>query len=503
MNQNPISIPTKRLAASILTTDMAFTLNNILSWDNLNNLQASDFGTYGRGVFRNSSNSQIEFFTFDPSTIASATITILTRGNDYSGGTVDGAKTKYNWPQGTTYVDLGSNPPALLEDYMDKTSNETVGGIKTFTSSPVVPTPTNPTDAGNKAYIDNGLLQGAADASTTVKGIARLAQSPNSTKGTCTITIASPAVITFNSHGLTAGDSVQFTTSGALPTGITASTTYYVIAAGLATNTFEISATFGGTAINTSGSQSGTQTLIKVTPVAVGDNDNRIGTAGQILAAVGNNTDIAVGSGNKNVTQTGLQHSAENYAADSSVSANTITVTLSPVPTSYSAGMPIRVKVANATTGATTINVNSLGAKTVKKYIAGAQADLTTGDIIANQTVAMIYDGTNFILQATQQPAYFTGFGTWTAATADGAAHQVTTDCLLVMYGGSGSTFGGTAVYTDSANPPTTQRGVITAVNNLGSSSIVVPVKKNDFYKIVQTGSPAGGTSFFYLIPIS
>lgn len=134
-------------------------------------------------------------------------------------------------------------------------------------------------------------------------------------------------------------------------------------------------------------------------PLAVGDNDSRVPTANQALALVGNNTDVAVGTGNKFVTQTGLQHSAEQYAADSSVSANTITVALSPVPTSYTDGMPVKVKVANATTGTTTINVNSLGAKTVKKYVNGAIADLISNDIIANQTVTMVYNsGLGFMI---------------------------------------------------------------------------------------------------------
>ncbi len=74
-----------------------------------------------------------------------------------------------------------------------------------------------------------------------------------------TITIASPAVVTWTSHGLVAGDVVVFTTTGALPTGITASTAYYVISAGLATDSFEFSATRGGTAVITTGSQSGVQ----------------------------------------------------------------------------------------------------------------------------------------------------------------------------------------------------------------------------------------------------
>lgn len=77
---------------------------------------------------------------------------------------------------------------------------------------------------------------------------------------TVTITIASPAVVSWTGHGLVAGQSLSFSTSGALPTGITAGTQYFVIAAGLGANSFEISATKGGAAINTSGSQSGTHT---------------------------------------------------------------------------------------------------------------------------------------------------------------------------------------------------------------------------------------------------
>lgn len=80
--------------------------------------------------------------------------------------------------------------------------------------------------------------------------------------GTVTITIASPAVVSYTAHGLAAGDAVVFATTSALPTGLTAGTTYYVISAGLTSNAFEVSATSGGSAVNTSGSQSGTQSVI-------------------------------------------------------------------------------------------------------------------------------------------------------------------------------------------------------------------------------------------------
>jgi hypothetical protein len=79
--------------------------------------------------------------------------------------------------------------------------------------------------------------------------------------GTFTVTIASPAVFTKTAHGLTAGDKLIFSTTGALPTGLTAGTTYYVISAGLTSNDFEVSTTEGGSAVNTSGTQSGTHSI--------------------------------------------------------------------------------------------------------------------------------------------------------------------------------------------------------------------------------------------------
>lgn len=74
-----------------------------------------------------------------------------------------------------------------------------------------------------------------------------------------TITIATPGVVTMTNHGLVAGTPIVFSTTGALPTGITAGVTYYVIATGLTANEFQFSATLAGAAVNTTGGQSGIQ----------------------------------------------------------------------------------------------------------------------------------------------------------------------------------------------------------------------------------------------------
>lgn len=76
-----------------------------------------------------------------------------------------------------------------------------------------------------------------------------------------TVTIASPALFTAVAHGLVAGDKISLTTTSALPTGLAVNTDYYVIAAGLTADDFEVSATPGGAAVNTSGVQGGVHTL--------------------------------------------------------------------------------------------------------------------------------------------------------------------------------------------------------------------------------------------------
>lgn len=69
-----------------------------------------------------------------------------------------------------------------------------------------------------------------------------------------TISVATPAVVSLTGHGFKANQGVVFSGSGTIPTGITAGTTYYVSATGLAADTFQISATVGGASINTTGS---------------------------------------------------------------------------------------------------------------------------------------------------------------------------------------------------------------------------------------------------------
>ncbi len=85
------------------------------------------------------------------------------------------------------------------------------------------------------------------------------------------------------------------------------------------------------------------------------------------------------------------------YAVDS-VGTDAYAITPSPAITAYAAGQEFTFKAGTANTGAATLNVNGLGAKTIKKSVT---TDLSTGDILANQIVEVVYDGTNMQMTST------------------------------------------------------------------------------------------------------
>lgn len=88
------------------------------------------------------------------------------------------------------------------------------------------------------------------------------------------------------------------------------------------------------------------------------------------------------------------------YATDSG-STDAYAITLSPAITSYTTGLLIAFKANTANTGAASLNVNSLGAKTIVKVVGGITTALATNDIRAGQIVLVEYDGTNFQMQST------------------------------------------------------------------------------------------------------
>lgn len=108
--------------------------------------------------------------------------------------------------------------------------------------------------------------------------------------------------------------------------------------------------------------------------------------------------------------------------------ADALTATVLPAPTAYTTGMWVRIKSSSANTTTTpTLNLNSLGAKTITRQDGTA---LNIGDISADGIHTYSYDGTNFQLLDPVAPN-IGSLGTATSATG--------TDFIAVYSSGSGT----------------------------------------------------------------
>ena len=90
-----------------------------------------------------------------------------------------------------------------------------------------------------------------------------------------------------------------------------------------------------------------------------------------------------------------------DYAADSG-STDAYAITLSPAPASLTAGLSFKAKLNTVNTGACTIDVNSLGATSIKTE---AGADPVDGEFVANGIYQFTYDGTNMVHTGGTTPA--------------------------------------------------------------------------------------------------
>lgn len=89
-----------------------------------------------------------------------------------------------------------------------------------------------------------------------------------------------------------------------------------------------------------------------------------------------------------------------DYQTDS-VGTDAYAITCTPAPTAYTTGMRFTFKAGTANTGGATLDVNTLGAKTIKLQ----GRNLYTGEILANQVIEVVYDGTD--MNMVSQPATY------------------------------------------------------------------------------------------------
>jgi hypothetical protein len=157
-------------------------------------------------------------------------------------------------PVATVYVSLHTGDPGLVG------SNEVTGGTYTRQAAGFTAASSSHTDNGGllsftlmPAVAAPGVVYtGVWDAVTAGNFLYGGPLTPASQLTNSFTALASSDVITAYAHGLTTNDMVEFETAEgtALPAGITAGTIYYVIATGLTTDVFEVSATLGGGALN-------------------------------------------------------------------------------------------------------------------------------------------------------------------------------------------------------------------------------------------------------------
>jgi len=122
-----------------------------------------------------------------------------------------------------------------------------------------------------------------------------------------TISVASPAEVTWNSHGFSGGEVIKFTTTGTLPTGLSTTNRYFVLAAGITLNTFRVSLAPSGTAVDTTLAGSGTHSAGLVT--------GRVGDTTFAVVAVGS-VEIPRVAGSR-IVFLGEEYVIANYAPES------------------------------------------------------------------------------------------------------------------------------------------------------------------------------------------
>lgn len=181
----------KYLSQNLSSTGTTLYLQDLVDWDNTSSsaklLSSADFGTVVYALLRNISRTQIEIIEIDPSTITVATspITINKRALGYNGGTTADTETAYDWLANETIVELGSDVPQLLSNYVNITDAQTIAGVKTFSSLPIAtPAPTTDYQLSNKKYVDDTATFGAPSMGLTTAGIGEEATAAEIDAGT-------------------------------------------------------------------------------------------------------------------------------------------------------------------------------------------------------------------------------------------------------------------------------------------------------------------------------
>lgn len=377
---------TYRLRSSVSTTDSTLQLSSFkepvsnlvytMSYLNATIL-------YGTVEPQTTRSEFISFTGITQNTDGTASLTGVTRGltRTPAGSTCTASTTlAQRHPAQSTFII--SDSPCYFAEYAVKRNDETVTGQWAF------PYPSSSNTVATKGYVDTVAL-----GSPTVAQIVVTA--------TAGETVRSGQIVFYD----------RYIGEWLLADADTASTTQNVllgVAQGAGTDGVAIS---GGVLLHgvdtyQGGMRAGQQIFISSTAGATSTVSRGVGrligmartatnlyfdptTLDLALTGAGSTTPTSV---NRYETQISIQTSTSTYAVDSG-STDAYAINLTPAPTGYVAGLRAVFKATTANASTSTLNINGLGAQTLKKF---GTIDLQTGDIKANQLVEVVYDGTNF-----------------------------------------------------------------------------------------------------------
>lgn len=489
-----VSVPSKTLAVSINAAASTIQLSDIKGWDG-NNLAAANFGDVLWAVLRDSTNTFMEIMKLDPTTIANSSITILKRGLDFSGDpTTEYSANKLTWIKNDTIVELGTNPPQLLNQAVCVTGNQSIADLKIFSTLPqCTAIPTVAADLANKAYVDS-VVGGSANYDQNIV---------NGTAGE-NLTVGQVAYLKTADGKWWIADSATASKSVGVQLGIVQAT--------VLSGSTALRVLIGGRDKTQTGLTAGLTYYLSTTGGISTTKGTNIRLIGQVPS--GSTTDLilntAAGDSNLLPLDGSRVYAADTGAADAYV------ITLTPAITALDlkAGFRVSFKATSANTTASTLNVNALGVKAIKK--GGGAGALVANDIAAGMIVDCEYDGTNFIMlnpvanaPLTTSSLKFGGDGsdgalsvTSGVTTIDlGSAAIVTKNYSSISITGTGSIAfsnphaGGTLIILKSQGNVTITSSAARGIDLRGAGAAVATAPTTFIFDTTGTHAGANGTN--------
>lgn len=192
-----------------------------------------------------------------------------------------------------------------------------------------------------------------------------------------------------------------------------------------------------------------------------------------------------------------LQNSTAQWGGTSG-GTNTVTITCSPAPTAYAAGQVFSFVPGGTNTGATTLNVNSLGAVAILSTLTADT--LRGGEITANSVATVVYNGGSFILinPASTWTTYSPSPTGWASVTSNVCRYILDGKTCTLAFNISGTSNSGTTEIPTPFTSASITGMVWTATGYSAFSGVTLP----PYYSIqpgeakVRCYADGGGTSF-------